>query len=709
MDCLIAQQREGRTMRQPTSYDTRCVIRSRHRVDSVNSANTINSSGDTLKNADPKLDCFFIFLKIFLVLVIEHEDIRHSLEVLDNVLAEFDDCLESLDGSSSLDFKRSSDPSSELHRNFQSDDISPNGSKCYDNVSLDDKLFCFNNSRGGSTSHNSSNAVQEQPKVGSPPPIPKRSPNTRLSEQMLSPFTFPSDDTSLDSYDSNRSDSAVHCDGLSEHAQISSLSQLQKNGDTTLGECRSIAKNTYDADKCANCGRELKRTARAMESSEDAKVSSPFQQRKEMFEAKIAEGLSNTPIPKGVNRSYGSSFRMRKTTPEHVDTSSEPVSLPADLSKSIDSASQLSKESLSYVTVSGDERDQSVSFSHHSVNCTCKAKIQKLDAKFSETKRLLRLNSINGLDSKPPSFVPPPPPVINGVGGKLERTSVLQLVTEEASRSKILRMDGNNSGLLRVKDSLQDSEVDSFYSVDNTKESFQSANSRLEKCLDLNKTDSPKLCNRCSSCLSTCLSTIEDLPNLLPTDALNRPHLGLSYSMEDDFFVETKEIQQTSTPKSDASSLSMFKTKESSLSTFSHSASSLGYVSSQSDLELNNLPPVPDKVPVSTFKSRTLPNGLDLSPFYSPIDTEQSPHSGEGKDHNGNRCVKTVHVSHEDLLQLRSSSAPCPQRPRSPRRSTFVSAGRTKKTRRKMVSHDLKKSGIYETSLVGLILAETVL
>ncbi|GFR23255.1 uncharacterized protein TNCT_352841 [Trichonephila clavata] len=88
-----------------------------------------------------------------------HDDIRHSLEVLDSVLAEFDDCLESWDT-----------PSAETQEKFLPGDINLNGVKNYDIVPNDHKLS-LDNAKGGSTSHNSSNNVQEQPKVGSPPPL----------------------------------------------------------------------------------------------------------------------------------------------------------------------------------------------------------------------------------------------------------------------------------------------------------------------------------------------------------------------------------------------------------------------------------------------------------------------------------------------------------------------------------------------------------
>ncbi|CAL1260893.1 unnamed protein product [Larinioides sclopetarius] len=642
-----------------------------------------------------------------------HEDIRHSLEVLDNVLAEFDDCLDSWDISPTADTKQPFNSAGDSYRKFPPDDNNSNGGKCYESTPVDNKLFSSNNARGGSTSHNSSSYVQEQPKVGSPPPIPKRSPTTRLSEQILSPFTFPSDNTSLDSYDSNRSDSGVHGDGLSDNAQISSLSSLKKNGDAA--QRRSIAKNTFGADNCANCGCELKRNSVAMESAEGADIPSPFQQRKRVFENMIAEGLSSTPHPTGVNRSYGSSFRIRKTqTPEQLDTSSEPVSLPADLTESrIGSTSQLSN---GLSSIHDDGHEVSLPSTHHNVNCTCREKIQKLHAKFSETRRLLKQNSINGLDSKPPSFVPPPPPVMNGNTSRLN--SVPRSDSSlEISRNPSPRTDGNSSGLLKVKHSLQDSEVDSCHSVDSSNESLQCGNHRLEDSLDSSKlVDSSRLCNRCSSSLSVHLSTtIEDLPNLLPTDALNRPHLGLSYSLEDDLSPGVKEIQHSSTPKSDASSLSLFKTKDSSLSTFSHSASSLGYVSSQSDLELNNLPTLPNKVPVSTFKSRTLPNGLDRSPFYSPVDEvfDRSLSPGEGKDHNGNRCPKPGHVSHENLLQLRSSSAPPLPEEEKPKKKLFRFSRKDKSKKKNDDSLSLKSDLSFDEGIilkkVGALDGSTVL
>ncbi|GFY60757.1 uncharacterized protein TNIN_92741 [Trichonephila inaurata madagascariensis] len=597
-----------------------------------------------------------------------HDDIRHSLEVLDSVLAEFDDCLESWDT-----------PSAETHEKFLPGDINLNGGKNYDIVPNDDKLG-LDNAKDGSTSHNSSNNVQEQPKVGSPPPIPKRSPSTRLSEQILDPFSFPSDNTSLDSYDSNRSDSAFHGDVLSDHVQISSLSPPKKNGDTPV---RSIKKHTYGPDNCANCGRELKRLTHDMESTEDADIPSPFQQRKQMFETKIAEGSTNTPTPTGVNRSYGSSFRVRKTSP-HVDTSSGPQSLPVNLSESgIESVTQLSNEISSNLSSVGDDSVVSLPGTHHAVNCSCREKILKLNEKFSATRQLLRLNSIDGLDSKPPAFVPPPPPIMNGISVHNNDNLIIQM---EDGTGGVSRTNDDNSGTHRGKDSLQDSEADSFHSVNSSNESLRSADPCLEESLDSRKLiSSSRLCNKCSSALAAHLAaTIEDLPNLLPTDALNRPHLGLSYSMEDDLSPGVKEIQKTSTPKSDQSSGSLFKTKDSNLSTFSHSASSLGYVSSQSDLELNNLPTVPDKVPVSTFRSRTLPNGLDRSPFYSPVDEVfDRPYSpNEPKDHNGNRYLKPGHVSSEDL-QLRSSSAPPPPEADKPKKKHFRFSRKDKKDKKK--------------------------
>ncbi|KAF8765075.1 hypothetical protein HNY73_023075 [Argiope bruennichi] len=641
-----------------------------------------------------------------------HEDIRHSLEVLDSVLAEFDDCLESWDTSPRIDIKKSLDSSAD--KKFPSDNNRVKESRCFDSVPVDDNKFSSNNARGGSTSHNSSSCVQEQPKVGSPPPIPKRSPTTRLSEQILNPFPFPSDDTSLDSYDSNRSDSGVHGDCLSDHAPISGLSSLKKNGDTAPR--RSAAKNTYDADNCANCGCDLKRSSLAMESAEGADIPSPFQLRKQVFENKIADGLSNTPLPTGINRSYGSSFRIMKIqTPEQLDTSSGPVSLPANLTgSSIDSTSQQLNGLSSFKH--DDENEISLPSTHHAVNCTCREKIQKLNTKFSETRRLLKQNSINGLDSKPPSFVPPPPPMTTGNSTQLDSVPYSDS-SVETSRNPPLRANGNSSGLLKVKDSLQDSEVDSCHSVDSSNESLQSGNLRMEDSLHSSKlVDSSRLCNRCSSSLSVHLSTtIEDLPNLLPTDALNRPHLGLSYSLEDDLSPGVKEIQQSSTPRSDASSLSLFKTKDSSLSTFSHSASSLGYVSSQSDLELNNIPTIPNKVPVSTFKSRTLPNGLDRSPFYSPMDEvfDRSHSPGESKDHNGNRYPKPGHVSHENLLQLRSSSAPPLPEEEKPKKKLFRFSRKDKSKKKNDDSSSLKSDLSFDEGIilkkVGALDGSTVL
>ncbi|GFU25835.1 uncharacterized protein NPIL_157851 [Nephila pilipes] len=602
-----------------------------------------------------------------------HDDIRHSLEVLDSVLAEFDDCLESWD----------TPHSTETLEKFQPGDINLNGGKNHDRFPNDDKLS-LDNARGGSTSHNSSSNVQEQPKVGSPPPIPKRNPSTRLSEQILSPFSFSSDNTSLDSYDSNRSDSAVHGDVLSNNAQISGLSSLKKDDDTPP---HSITKNTYGPDNCSNCGRGLKRVANAMESTEDADIPSPFQQRKQMFETKIADGSTNTPTPAGVNRSYGSSFRVRKTPPQ-VDICSGPLSLPVSLSESgIDSESQLSNEVSFNSSSVGDDSDISLPGTHHVVNCSCREKIRKLNEKFSATRRLLRLNSINGLDSEPPSFVPPPPPIVNGVNARKNDNLVLH--SDNCSidgTEEVFRMNGDSSGIHKGKDLLQDSEAESFHTVNSSNESIRSTDYFLEESSDSKKlTSSARLCNKCSSALSAHLATtIEDLPNLLPTDALNRPHLGLSYSLEDDLSPGVKEIQKTSTPKSDLSSASLFKTKDSNLSTFSHSASSLGYVSSQSDLELNNLPTVPDKVPVSTFRSRTLPNGLDRSPFYSPVDEVfERPYSpNEPKDHNGNRYLKTGHMSTEDL-QLRSSSAPPPPEADKPKKKHFRFSRKDKKDKKK--------------------------
>ncbi|XP_042899178.1 uncharacterized protein [Parasteatoda tepidariorum] len=105
--------------------------------------------------------------------------------------------------------------------------------------------------------------------------------------------------------------------------------------------------------------------------------------------------------------------------------------------------------------------------------------------------------------------------------------------------------------------------------------------------------------------------TVEDIPNLLPTDVLLRPQFGITYSLEEDLPPGVKEIHRTSTPKSNVSPTSSFSREFGRLSTFN----------SQSEWEVASS--IPDKVPVTSFKSLTLPNGLDRFPFSTQ---EESSH-----------------------------------------------------------------------------------
>lgn len=412
-----------------------------------------------------------------------------------------------------------------------------------------------------------------QPRVVSPPPIPKRSPATKLSDRR-NVFTFPETayDNSLDSFDS----AADLSPPVSRQRIREPLSHP--------GCCDDNDARKGQSDKCANCGRAMKKTG-----GEE----SPFHQRKQMFEARIAE--SNVSRSPSFNRSYGTSFKAKR-----LDVSADLSSGDSGFEdRSIKNSSELSFESSNGVG--------NGSVGHHAAKCTCKDRIRQLDAKFSDVRRLIKLNKIRGLDSKPPSFVPPPPPIVSNGDGPHQTDS--QLDKFSSSSKSDLRDDIKPSRDYEPKTStFNDSSLDSSLRGPESLRSASSVNSLATSTSDSRLTDQSSLCNRCLSSLS--VHTIEDLPMLLPTDALNRPHLGFSYSLEEDLPPGVKEIQQTSTPKSDVSSPRLFRTKESNLSTFSHSASSLGYISSQSDLELNDLSILPDKVPISSFKSRTLPNGM---------------------------------------------------------------------------------------------------
>lgn len=415
-----------------------------------------------------------------------------------------------------------------------------------------------------------------QPRVVSPPPIPKRSPATKLSDRR-NVFTFPetANDNSLDSFDS-----AADISPTVSRQRIREQIPLSHPG------CCDDDARKGQSDKCANCGRAMKKTSGGEES--------PFHQRKQMFETRIAE--SNVSRSPSFNRSYGTSFKTKR------------LAVSADLSSGESGFEDRSGKNSSELSVESSNGVGNGSVGHHAAKCTCKDRIRQLDAKFSDVRRLIKLNKIRDLDSKPPSFVPPPPPVVSNGDGPHQTNSHLDKLT--SSSKSDLRDDIKSSRDTEPKTStFNDSSLTdvSLHGPESLR-SASSINSLATSTSDSRLTDHSSLCNRCLSSLS--VHTIEDLPMLLPTDALNRPHLGFSYSLEEDLPPGVKEIQQTSTPKSDISSPRLFRTKESNLSTFSHSVSSLGYISSQSDLELNDLSILPDKVPISSFKSRTLPNGM---------------------------------------------------------------------------------------------------
>ncbi|KAG8186321.1 hypothetical protein JTE90_005854 [Oedothorax gibbosus] len=519
-----------------------------------------------------------------------HEDVRRSLDVLDSVLAEFDDCLESWD---------------DINKKAEYTDYNSNSVKLNDAVANENQLCFHKYSTDGTTSHFPPSIVSEQPRIISPPPIPKRSPATKLSERHADVFTFPPEhDSSLDSLD------------LSSTNPV--FPQQRIRGSPLSSDCCDILHDT-----CANCGRavktamieqpfnnmkaddetridtfeglEMNSKASGLEvdnKSDDEAASSPFHKRKNMFEQKIAEAsAANVSRSPSLNRSYGTSFKTKRLVENWSNKSLEESGFENG------NVSELSIES-----------SKNGSVVHHSVNCICKDRIRELNAKFSDVRRLMKLNKIRGLDAKPPNFVPSLPPI--AANGDSPHPTKLQVTcSSNKDDMKSFQSDEPSNDSL-----LQGTEHESLRSA--------SSNNSLSTSLsDSRLTDSSSMYNKCLSSLSVHLSeTIEDLPKLLPTDALNRPHLGFSYSMEEDLSPGVKEIIQTSTPKNGISSPRLFRTKESNLSTFSHSASSLGYVSSQSDLELNDLSTIPDKVPLSSFKSRTLPNGLDRSPFYSAED-----------------------------------------------------------------------------------------
>ncbi|XP_035214852.1 uncharacterized protein LOC118188521 isoform X3 [Stegodyphus dumicola] len=605
-----------------------------------------------------------------------HEDIRRSLEVLDSVLAEFDDCLDSWDSSLILQNGKCLENDVSETRSRWEQGESNNEFTDYSYTS-DDKFSNKNQSTDGSTSHNNRTHFQEQAKINSPPPIPKRSPGTKLSERDSDVFNFSTDNASLDSFDSAPQSNQGR---LSQHHHakrpINDLS-AEENGDIENGDVFHHRNGVCESGKCANCGCELEETIDKliMNSEEGKSFSSPFQQRKQMFEDKIAEASASALNAELNIRQKGSSFKSKKKDQMQVseidiaDLSPE-SGFEGSSHSSLQPSDDLSADSSLDVKIPQPTSSEILSSQYHAANCTCKERIRKLDQRFAETRRRLKLNKIKGLEKKPPSFVPPSPPG-TAKGNKTETFSLQRMnkfmetsrISENATAETSCSYVTSSSKYDTSPDGIDD--TDSFHTAttsfidDPIEDEHKLTCQKITNSLN-SKNFSPqmKFCSRCSRTIPAPLvQTIEDLPNLLPTDALNRPQLGLSYSMEDDLSPGVKEIRQTSTPKSDISPSSSGNAKEvSSLSTFSLSASSLGYVSSQSDLELNSSLTEPDKVPVSTLRSKTLPIGVNLtpSPFYSAVDNNHE------NDYNDNRLFKDQKFSdsYSEDIQLRSSSAP---------------------------------------------------
>lgn len=442
-------------------------------------------------------------------------------------------------------------------------------------------------------------SVYFQVKVTSPPPVPKRNVSTKLSDRSSGLFNFPSapDDQSFNSLppDFATQDNAT---SVSKNYAISTLSAKDDDEVFHRDQNHASAKSHY----CSKCGNLIDTKGDAMENKagkENASLS-PFSEKRKMFEDRINESrISVSPL---LERSFvGSSFKV-KTVNRTKDCESEPSSLilyKTDCSDSSQSSftSKFSPKATKVVPPTVDGLLSLPTTSHHTPNCNCKERIRQLHVKFAETRRLLKANKIKGLDSKPPSFVPPPPPmevVVKNAVNEIH-SSNKQQVNESSAVSDSNSFSASNGSLNSDSVNSEVSDVSHPSPVlDNDKNS------------DTNS-DEQKLCSKCSNSDPLPISeTIEDLPKLLPTDALKRPHLGLSYCMEDDFCPGVKEILQTSIPRN---GLPLSKNKLSpSLSTFSLSDSSLGYVSSQSDLELNS-PFKSDKVPVSNVKFSTLPEG----------------------------------------------------------------------------------------------------
>lgn len=367
--------------------------------------------------------------------------------------------------------------------------------------------------------------------------------------------------------------------------------------------------NNAQLQSCSKCGCEIEASVKGhmMENKQEKDMSSsPFSERRKMFEDRINESRINvSPL---LERSFnGSSFKVK--TGRLKECESEPSSLifyktgENDRNDSIHS-SFASKYSPKATKVAPPKVGllSLPSNLHHAPNCNCKEKIRELQMKFAETRRLLKANKIKGLDRKPPSFLPPPPPP--DMASKNMRNEMQDLNKNKQRTNGV----PESSSISEFKDyyiSNGNANLDSLTSEENSG-SFHSNPSIESEENSIDNSSQEKLCDRCSKSVPLPLSeTIEDLPKLLPTDALKRPHLGLSYSMEDDLCPGVKEIIQTSTPRSGLLSRTH---KTASLSTFSLSDSSLGYVSSQSDLELNS-PIKIDKVPVSGIKCSTLPEG----------------------------------------------------------------------------------------------------
>ena len=442
-----------------------------------------------------------------------------------------------------------------------------------------------------------------QIKVTSPPPVPKRSATTKLSDRNSGLFTF----SDTHSFDSLTSDSAFLDNGtnLSTNGAITILSV--KNGDEVF-RCKE---NNAKVDFCTNCGSEIgiKEPIMDKKSAKDPS-SSPFLERRKMFEERMGETkkISVSPL---LERSFtGSSFKTRVNMPKECE--SEPSSLVFYKTSEndrfeISHSSFASKYSPKATKVDPPRVDGLLTLPanpQHAPNCNCKERLRQLQIKFAETRRLLKANKIRGIDTRPPSFVPPPPPteVLLKNSRNVSINSDKQLpneLPEAAGMSDSNSYSASNGSL--NSESLS-SEISDVSHPSPVPDSEKSSNKNISN------SDDQKLCNRCSTVEPSPISeTIEDIPKLRPTDALKMPYLGLSLCMEEDFSPGVKEILQTSTPKN-GTPLSKNKLTTS-LSTFSLSDSSLGYVSSQSDLEISNSSVKGDKVPVSSIKCSTLPEG----------------------------------------------------------------------------------------------------